>query len=66
MLHLKAIRTSPYHLQTDGLVERINCTLKAMLRKTITGEGKDWIKALSYIALCLLGGSPVDLRVLTV
>lgn len=24
LLHINAIQTSPYHLQTDGLVERFN------------------------------------------
>ena len=28
--------------QTDGLVERFNHTLKSMLRKTFTTEGKNW------------------------
>ena len=34
MLGIKAITTSPYHPQTDGLVERLNQTLKLMLKKT--------------------------------
>ena len=33
----------------DGLVERFNQTLKAMLRKVADGEGKDWDKLLPYI-----------------
>ena len=49
MLHVHPIRTSPYHPQTDGLVERFNQTLKAMLRKAAVEEGKDWDKTLPYL-----------------
>ena len=49
MLGVKLIRTTPYHPQTDGLVERFNQTLKQMLRQLITGEGRDWNKLLPYI-----------------
>ena len=49
LLGVKALRTSPYHPQTDGLVERFNQTLKAMLRKTVTEEGKNWDKLLPYV-----------------
>ncbi len=49
LLHAKALRTSPYHPQTDGLVERFNKTLKEMLCKTATEEGKDWDKLLPFV-----------------
>ena len=49
MLGVKAIRTTPYHLQTGGLVERFNQTLKQMLRKTIDEEGREWDKLLPYV-----------------
>ena len=48
-LHIHSIRTSPYHPQTDGLVERFNQTLKNMLQKVVAKEGKDWEKLLPYL-----------------
>ena len=41
LLKIKHIRTSPYHPQTDGMLEHFHATLKAMLRKTCP-EAKDW------------------------
>lgn len=49
MLHVYPIRTNPYHSHTDGLVERFNQTLKNMLRKSATKEGKDWDKLIPYL-----------------
>ena len=48
LLHVDALRTRPYHLQTDGLVERVNGTPKEMLRKSTQVDGRDWYKLLPY------------------
>ena len=49
LVSIKPIRTSPYHPQTDGLVERFSQMLKAILRRTVTDEGKDWDKLIPYV-----------------
>ncbi|KAI4904670.1 hypothetical protein NFI96_001896 [Prochilodus magdalenae] len=46
---IKGIRTTPYHPQTDGLVERFNQTLKQMLRKFVNETGTDWDQWLPYL-----------------
>lgn len=49
LLGIKGIRTTPYHPQTDGLVERYNRTLKSMLRKFVAANAKDWDQWLPYL-----------------
>ncbi len=44
LLGIKSVRTSVYHPQTDGLVERFNRTLKTMIRKFIHEYAKNWDK----------------------
>ncbi len=44
LLGIKSVRTSVYHPQTDGLVERFNRTLKTMVRKFVKEDTKNWDK----------------------
>ena len=42
LLSIKWIKSSPYHPQANGLVEKCNATLKSMLRKICEEKPKDW------------------------
>ncbi len=44
LLGINSVRTSVYHPQTDGLVERFNRTLKTMIRKFVHEDAKNWDK----------------------
>ena len=43
------VNITAYHPQTDGLVERYNRTLKAMLAKTVERCGPEWDEQLPYV-----------------
>uniref|UniRef100_A0AAQ4P7E4 Integrase catalytic domain-containing protein n=1 Tax=Gasterosteus aculeatus aculeatus TaxID=481459 RepID=A0AAQ4P7E4_GASAC len=49
MLEIQGVKTSPYHPQTDGLVERFNKTLKSMLKKFVNYSGSDWDRWLPFV-----------------
>ena len=42
LLSIRQMTTTPYHPQCNGLVERFNGTLKAMLRNMCEEKPKDW------------------------
>ena len=49
ILQIKRIRTTPYHPQIDGLVERFNGTFKSMIKKFTRKNKKDWDEYLPYL-----------------
>ncbi|XP_073784003.1 uncharacterized protein [Danio rerio] len=49
LLKVKQLKTSVYHPQTDGLVERFNKTLKQMLRRVVAEDGRDWDLMIPYV-----------------
>ena len=49
LLQIRRIQSTPYHPQTDGLVERFNGTLKSMLRKFVADSQNDWDTYLPYV-----------------
>ncbi|KAI2648139.1 Transposon Ty3-I Gag-Pol polyprotein [Labeo rohita] len=67
-LGIRGIRTTPFHPQTDGLVERFNGTLKNMLKKFVDETGRDWDKWIPFLLFayrevpqCSTGFSPFEL-----
>ena len=42
MLRIRLITSTPYHQQTDGLVERFNGTLKSMIRRCAHDAPRSW------------------------
>ena len=66
-LEIEKVRTSPYHPQSDGALERWHACLKGMLKKSETNL-KMWDKQLKYLLFayrdspyCVTGFSPFTL-----
>jgi hypothetical protein len=51
LLDIDKNRTTPYHPQCDGLVERMNRTVEAMLSMFVSPGQKDWDDFLPYIMM---------------
>ena len=49
LLGYRKVNTTAYHPQTDGLVEKYNRTLTAMLAKTVHSGGPQWDEMLPYV-----------------
>ncbi len=49
LLKVKQLRTTVYHPQADGLVERFNQTLKQMLRRVVAEDKRDWDLMIPYV-----------------
>ena len=67
-LLIKKINCSPYHPQSNGLVERFHGCLKPMLQKFVGNNPKEWDKMLPYLLFAYrevpeasLGFSPFEL-----
>ncbi|XP_063072262.1 uncharacterized protein LOC134462919 [Engraulis encrasicolus] len=65
LLKIEKTRTSPYHAQSDGMVERFNRTLKDQLAKYLSQTGGEWVQYLPQVELaynssvhCSTGFSP--------
>ena len=51
VLHIKKTRTTPYHPQSDGMVERFNKTLVRMLKSYINDHQSDWDEQLPFLTM---------------
>ena len=51
LLGIEKTRTTPYHPESDGMVERFNRTLATMLSAFVSSNNKDWDEQLPYVMM---------------
>ncbi|CAC5385151.1 unnamed protein product [Mytilus coruscus] len=51
VLDIKKTRTTPYHPQSDGMVERFNKTLVTMLSAYVQEHQRDWDKYIPFVMM---------------
>ena len=51
MLHIKKTRTTRYHPESDGMVERFNKTLLTMLRTLVDENQRNWDDLLPFVLM---------------
>ena len=51
LLGIKKTQTTPYHPQSDGMVERYNRTLEAQLSMFVETHHRDWNQYISYLLM---------------
>ena len=51
LLHIERTHTTPYHPQSDGMVERFNRTLTAMLSGCVQENQRDWDAQIPYLMM---------------
>ena len=50
IFQVEKTRTTPWHPQSDGLCERMNRTIGAMLRQYVNEQQTDWDSYLPYVS----------------
>ena len=50
-LQIRKTRTTPYHPQSDGMVERFNKTLAAMLSNYVNDNHRDWDESIPFVMM---------------